>query len=137
MRNEKLACLTIAALILFAIFSRQDLISAQEATLNNPVEEDVVGEISETTPGNLTMAFKDADLIAVLELLAYKGGVNIVTDKDVSGIVTVRLVDVPWDQALDVILQSRSLGKSRVGNVLRIAPLDTLKKEDQAELQAK
>jgi type IV pilus assembly protein PilQ len=49
----------------------------------------------------------------------------------------MRLVDVPWDQALDVILQARSLGMSKVGNVIRIAPLDSLKKEIQAELEAK
>ncbi len=53
------------------------------------------------------------------------------------GKITMRLVDVPWDQALDVVLQSRSLGKSQVGNVMRIAPVDTIKKEDQSELEAK
>jgi type IV pilus assembly protein PilQ len=49
----------------------------------------------------------------------------------------MRLVDVPWDQALDVILQARSLGMSRMGNVVRVAPLDSLKKEIQTELEAK
>jgi type IV pilus assembly protein PilQ len=62
---------------------------------------------------------------------------NIIAGDDVTGKVSMRLVDVPWDQALDVVLQARSLGMSRVGNVIRVAPTDTLKKEIQGELEAK
>ena len=62
---------------------------------------------------------------------------NIIAGDDVSGRVSMRLVDVPWDQALEIILQARNLGMTRVGNVVRIAPLDTLKREMQTELEAK
>jgi type IV pilus assembly protein PilQ len=62
---------------------------------------------------------------------------NVIAADDVTGKITMRLVDVPWDQALEIILQSRSLGMTRVGNVVRIAPMDTLKKEIQSELEAK
>ncbi len=49
----------------------------------------------------------------------------------------MRLVDVPWEQALDVILNARNLGMTQIGNVIRVAPLETLKKEEQAVLEAK
>jgi type IV pilus assembly protein PilQ len=85
----------------------------------------------------ISLDFKDADIKNILRLIAEVSNLNIITGDDVSGKITMRLMDVPWDQALDVVLQSRNLGKSKVGNVMRIAPLDTLKKEDQTELEAK
>lgn len=85
----------------------------------------------------LSLDFKDADIKNILRLIAEVSNLNIITGDDVTGKITMRLVDVPWDQALDVILQARSLGMSRVGNVVRVAPLDSLKKEIQAELEAK
>jgi len=85
----------------------------------------------------VSLDFKDADIKNILRLIAEVSNLNIITGEDVTGKVTMRLVDVPWDQALDVVLQARSLGMSRVGNVIRVAPLDTLKKETQAELEAK
>ena len=89
------------------------------------------------TGRKVSLDFKDADIKNILRLIAEVSNLNIITGDDVQGKITMRLVDVPWDQALDVILQSRSLGKSQVGNVLRIAPLDTLKKEEQAILEDK
>jgi type IV pilus assembly protein PilQ len=85
----------------------------------------------------ISLDFKDADIKNILRLIAEVSNLNIIAGDDVQGKVSMRLVDVPWDQALDVVLQSRSLGKNRVGNVLRIAPLETLKREDQAELEAR
>lgn len=73
--------------------------------------------------------FKDADIHNILRLLAEVGGVNIVTGDDVTGSVTIRMTNVPWDQALDVILQAKGLGMIRRGNLLRVAPLTTLEKE--------
>ena len=89
------------------------------------------------TGRKVSLDFKDADIKNILRLIAEVSNLNIITGDDVQGKISMRLVDVPWDQALDVILQSRSLGKSQVGNVLRIAPVDTLKKEDQANLEDK
>ncbi len=85
----------------------------------------------------LSLDFKDADIKNILRLIAEVSNLNVIAGDDVTGKVTMRLVDVPWDQALEIILQSRSLGMTRVGNVVRIAPLETLKKEVQAELEAK
>ena len=71
----------------------------------------------------------------VLRLLAEVSDLNIIAGDEVSGNVTIRLVDVPWDQALDVILMTKGLGFVRVGNVLRIAPSDVLKAEEEVRLQ--
>jgi type IV pilus assembly protein PilQ len=89
------------------------------------------------TGRRLSLDFKDADIKNILRLIAEVSNFNIITGDDVTGKVTMRLVDVPWDQALDVILQARSLGMSKVGNVIRIAPLESIKKEIQGELEAK
>ncbi len=85
----------------------------------------------------ISLDFKDADIKNILRLIAEVSNLNIIAGDDVTGKVTMRLVDVPWDQALDLVLQSRGLGMSRAGNVMRIAPLDTLKREVQSELEAK
>ncbi len=89
------------------------------------------------TGRKLSLDFKDADIKNILRLIAEVSDLNIIAGDDVTGKVTMRLVDVPWDQALDVILQARALGMHRVGNVIRVAPLETLKREVQAELEAK
>ena len=85
----------------------------------------------------VSLDFKDADIKNILRLIAEVSDLNIIAGDDVTGKITMRLVDVPWDQALDVVLQARGLGMSRVGNVIRVAPMDTLKKEIQGELEAK
>ncbi len=82
----------------------------------------------------IDLDFKDADIHNILRLLAEVGGVNIVTGDDVSGQVTIRMRNVPWDQALDVILQAKGLGMVRRGNLIRVAPLETLEKEREAAI---
>lgn len=77
----------------------------------------------------IDLDFNNADIHNILRLLAEVGGVNIVTSDDVSGSVTIRMRNVPWDQALEVILQAKGLGMVRRGNLIRVAPLETLEKE--------
>ncbi|MEC7518280.1 MAG: type IV pilus secretin PilQ [Myxococcota bacterium] len=77
----------------------------------------------------IDLDFHNADIHNILRLIAEVGGVNIVTSDDVSGTVTIRMRNVPWDQALDVILQAKGLGMVRRGNLIRVAPLSTLEKE--------
>jgi type II secretory pathway component HofQ len=69
------------------------------------------------TGRKITLDFKDADIVNVLRMLSEIGGENIVITDDVRGRITVRLVDVPWDQALDVVLQTNRLACVKVGNV--------------------
>jgi type IV pilus assembly protein PilQ len=87
------------------------------------------------TGRKLSLDFKDADIKNILRLIAEVSNLNIIVADEVTGKITMRLVDVPWDQALDTILQSKHLDKRQVGNVVRIAPVDALRKEDQARLE--
>jgi type IV pilus assembly protein PilQ len=89
------------------------------------------------TGRKISLDFKDADIKNILRLIAEVSNFNIIAGDDVTGKITMRLVDVPWDQALDVILRAKGLGMSKVGNVIRIAPVDSLKKEIQMELEAR
>ncbi len=84
----------------------------------------------------IDLDLKDADIHNILRLLADVGRVNIVTADDVSGQVTIRMRNVPWDQALDVVLQAKGLGMVRNGNLIRVAPLATLQKERELRLAA-
>lgn len=83
----------------------------------------------------ISLDFKDVQIADVLRLIAEVSDLNIIAGDEVQGTVTIRLVDVPWDQALDVILLTKGLGFVRVGNVLRIAPAEILKVEEEVRLQ--
>jgi type IV pilus assembly protein PilQ len=83
----------------------------------------------------ISLDFKDVEIDDVLRLIADVSDLNIIAGDEVDGKVTIRLVDVPWDQALDVILLTKGLGFVRVGNVLRIAPSEMLASEEEARLQ--
>jgi len=84
----------------------------------------------------IDLDLKDADIHNILRLLADVGRVNVVTADDVTGNVTIRMRNVPWDQALDVVLQAKGLGMVRTGNLIRVAPLATLQKERELRLAA-
>ena len=79
-----------------------------------------------TDSQNVTLDFKDADIRNVLKIISYKSGVNIVTTPEVMGNITIRLVDVPWEKALEVILKTYGFGYDRVGNIITVAPLEKL-----------
>jgi type IV pilus assembly protein PilQ len=102
------------------------------------VEKKVFGEGEAQrvyTGRKLSLDFKDADIKNILRLIAEVSNLNIIVADEVTGKITMRLVDVPWDQALEIILQSKGLDKRQVGNVVRIALVDALRKEDQARLE--
>jgi len=84
----------------------------------------------------ISMDFKDADVTNVFRIIAEVSNLNIITADDVKGKVSLRLVNVPWDQALDIVLRSKALGAAQEGNVLRIAPLTSLRKEEQDRFDA-
>ncbi len=81
----------------------------------------------------ISMKFKDADLRDVILYLGHFAGLNVVFDPDVKGTVTCDLQDVPWDQTLDIILKLNKMGKTIDGNVLRIAPMAVLTREDEEQ----
>jgi len=79
----------------------------------------------------ISLDFKDGDLQDIFRLFADISGLNIVVNPGVSGKVTLKLNEVPWDQALDLILKANGLGYTLEGNVIRIAPLAALQNEEQ------
>ncbi|HEY9032201.1 MAG TPA: type IV pilus secretin PilQ [Kangiella sp.] len=88
------------------------------------------------TGETLTLQFQDMDLKAILHTLGDFAGINIVISDDVQGSMALNLVNVPWDQALDIILKSKGLGKRQEGNVMMIAPADVIAQREQQELEA-
>jgi type IV pilus assembly protein PilQ len=81
----------------------------------------------------IDLDLKDADVHNLMRLLADVGGINIVVPDNVKASITVRLRDVPWDQAMEVILASKGLWYRREGGLVRVAPRKELDAEDQAE----
>ena len=89
------------------------------------------------TGERLTLNFQDIETRAVLQLLADASGQNIVVSDSVSGNVTLRLQNVPWDQALDIVLRTKGLDKRRQDNVIIVAPQAELATREKAELAAR
>ncbi|MEJ2084514.1 MAG: type IV pilus secretin PilQ [Acidobacteriota bacterium] len=81
----------------------------------------------------MTMSLKDADIKDVLRSFAQISGLNVVTQPGVSGTVTVELTDVPWDQALEIILKTNGLGYQLEGNIMRVAPVSQLRAEAEEQ----
>lgn len=88
------------------------------------------------TGEKLSLNFQNIEVRALLQVIADFTNFNIVTSDSVTGAVTLRLKDVPWDQALDIILQAKGLGMRRSGNVLWIAPKDEIAAKEKLELEA-
>jgi type IV pilus assembly protein PilQ len=84
----------------------------------------------------ISLDFKDADIQNVLRILADVSGLNIITTEEVQGKLTMRLVDVPWDQAFDAILRAKNLDSIRDGNIVRVSTVEQLKKEREAQRAA-
>lgn len=85
----------------------------------------------------LTLNFQNIEIRSLLAVIADFTKFNIITSDSVTGSVTLRLKDVPWDQALDIILQTKGLGMRKTGNVLRIAPKDELANQEKQDFEAK
>ena len=126
----------------------EDLIEDDKKGLGNDDEkandglEDLDEEISKLldpasgyTGKLISLDFQDTDIDNALKIIAEVSNLNIVTSDDISGKVSLRLNNVPWDQALDVILKTNGLDKVQEGNVVRIAPVNRLKSERE-ELKA-
>ncbi len=88
------------------------------------------------TGRRITLDFHDIDIRNLLRLIADVSKKNIVVADDVTGKVTVSLRNVPWDQALDLILRTKGLGKEELGNVIRIAKFEDIAKEQEAQAKA-
>jgi type IV pilus secretin PilQ/predicted competence protein len=97
----------------------------------------IKGAASSYTGRLISLDLQDADIDSALRIIAEVSNLNIVAGDGVVGKVTLKLVDVPWDQALEVILKSHGLDKVLEGNVLRVAPVDKLRTERESFKQAR
>ncbi|WP_323127312.1 type IV pilus secretin PilQ [Marinobacter sp. JSM 1782161] len=87
------------------------------------------------TGEKLSLNFQDIEVRSVLQLIADFTGLNLVASDTVSGSITLRLQNVPWDQALDLILKTKGLDKRQIGNVLLVAPADEIAARERLELE--
>lgn len=158
MKRSGIGILVLAALfapVLLAAHSvEQDLL--QGAAVRNAIVQNDVGEpayaVSKSTvrpelkqhsterfsrkAGNLSLNFQDIEVRSVLQLIADFIGVNLVVSDSVQGHITLRLHDVPWQQALALVLQTKGLAQRTEGNVLLIGPAEELTLHEQQKLEA-
>ncbi len=100
-----------------------------KAAVVDPSKREYKGE-------RLTLNFQDIETRAVLQLLAETSGQNIVVSDSVQGNVTLRLQNVPWDQALDIVLRTKGLDKRQDGNIIYVAPTDELQAREKQQLES-
>ncbi|MBE0596649.1 MAG: type IV pilus secretin PilQ [Desulfuromonadales bacterium] len=84
----------------------------------------------------ISLVFDNADVRSILQLIAEVSNLNIIASEEVKGTVTLRLLDVPWDQALALVLEIKGLGMISEGNVVRVMPLERINAMDEAQLTA-
>ncbi|MGN5764693.1 type IV pilus secretin PilQ [Acinetobacter calcoaceticus] len=106
-------------------------------SLKRPEDKSPTKAKTQTYTGNkISLDFQDIEVRRVLQLLADFTGINMVAADTVQGNITLRLKDVPWDQALDIVLKTKNLDKRRNGNVIWIAPVSELIKAEEEEAKA-
>ena len=98
--------------------------------------EDLKKEKFSFTGERVSLNFQDLEVRALLQLIAEFTDLNMVVSDTVGGSVTMRLKNVPWDQALDVVLKSKGLGKRQEGNIVMVAPSDEIAARERLELEA-
>lgn len=105
-----------------------------------PVSEAELAEQRRTeqqfTGERLTLNFQDIETRAVLQIIADISGLNLVVSDSVGGNLTLRLQNVPWDQALDIILRTKGLGMRQTGNVMLVAPAEEIAARERTQLQS-
>ncbi len=104
----------------------------EDDEVRGPFDQD-----KEYTGERLTLNFQDIETRAVLQLLADISGLNMVVSDTVTGNVTLRLQQVPWDQALDIVMATKGLDKRRNGDVILVAPANEIAARERAELSAR
>jgi type IV pilus assembly protein PilQ len=103
-------------------------LSQEEAEIRREEKFPYTGE-------KLSLNFQDIEVRSVLQLIADFTGLNLVASDTVGGSITLRLQNVPWDQALDLILKTKGLDKRQIGNVLLVAPADEIAAREKLELE--
>jgi type IV pilus assembly protein PilQ len=116
---------------------RADIRTAEGAGAKTLGTDKITGEEKKYTGEKISLDFKDADIKNVFRLLAEVSGKNLVVTDEVSKKVTIRLIEVPWDQALDLIIETNGLAKEETGNVVRISTAARLSQEKREQQNAR
>jgi type IV pilus assembly protein PilQ len=108
----------------------------EEPIVAEPAPPEEVVEEQVYTGEKVSLVFDDADIRKIFQLIGEVSELNIIVSDEVKGTITLRLIDVPWDQALNLILDTKGLGMLREGNVARILPKEKIREMRQADLVA-
>lgn len=119
----------------YSLFQSEGLLTIEFRPLTSAEKEAIQSQRDKYTGDRLSLNFQDIDIRSVIAVLAEFTGQNVVAGDDVTGTVTVKLDDVPWDEALDFIMMTKGLEKYETGNVTLVAPVGKIKdyKEKQRE----
>jgi type IV pilus assembly protein PilQ len=133
------ARLTITPVGLYEFLSYQmdGLLTLEFKPLTRQEKATLIAEKNQYTGEKLSLNFQSIEVRSVLQLLADFTDMNLVTSDSVGGSVTLRLNNVPWDQALEIILKSKGLDKRVSGNVLMVGPIAEIAAQEKLELEAK
>ncbi len=118
------------------VYQSDNLLTIEVKPLTKAEKDAIQKEKFGYTGERLSLNFQSIEVRAVLQLIADFTGFNMVASDSVTGNVTLRLKNVPWDQALDIILKSRGLGKRENGNVILVAPQEEIAAREKLELES-
>lgn len=117
-------------------YQTENLFTIEVRPLSQEEQEELKREKFGFTGERLSLNFQNIEVRAVLQLIADFTGLNLVASDSVRGSVTLRLKNVPWDQALDIILKARGLGMRQAGNVMMVAPQEEIAAREKLELES-
>ncbi len=124
-KSSLLPYVLLSLLLYFFCMASNEPVWSKDAEIN-PVYE---GEC-------ISLNFQDIELRSVLQIISDFAGFNLITSDSVRGNITLRLQNVPWDQALDLVLKSKGLDKRQVGNVMMVGPLEEMNFREKQELES-
>ncbi len=136
--RDTLIALTPVAKIEFeqSAYQAQDLFTIELQPIEKSAEEEAKRKEQIFSGERISLSFQNIDVRALLQVIGDVSGNNVVISDGVKGELAMRLVNVPWDQALDIILRTKGLGMQQQGNVMLIAPLDEIAARAKAEGEA-
>lgn len=121
----------------YLAYQTDNLFTVEFRSLTHAEKEQLEREKIVYTGDRLSLNFQDIEVRAVLQLLADFTGLNLVASDTVRGSITLRLKNVPWDQALDIILKTKGLSMRRTGNVIMVAPTQEIAAQEKLELESR
>lgn len=120
----------------YLAYQTNNLLTVNVKPLTQDEEERIKEERFPYTGEKLSLNFQDIEVRTVLQIIADFTGFNLVASDTVQGSITLRLKNVPWDQALDIVLKSQGLAKQLIGNVMMVGPADQIANRQKIELEA-